>query len=614
LTIPGLDFASLAARYGAGARPTDIVDEVYARIEAVNDPGIFLHLRDKADVLAEAEALGTFDAAQPLWGIPFAIKDNIDLGGAPTTAACPAFAYTADADAFAVAQLRAAGALLIGKTNLDQFATGLVGVRSPFSIPRNALDPEIVPGGSSSGSAVAVAQGIVSFALGTDTAGSGRVPAALNNIVGLKPSLGAISGTGLVPACRTLDTISIFALTVPDAYAAFQVAAQYDPADPYARNLATPPLSAPPPRLVVGIPDAATLEFFGDTVQAASFEATCALLTEMGCEIRELDFTPIFEVAKMLYEGAWVAERMTVIEDLLRKDPDAVHPVTRQIVGHADSLSAADAFRGIYRLAELKRATEPMLSGLDLLCVPTIPTFYSRADLDADPVTPNSRLGTYTNFVNLMDMCGIAVPVAPRSDGRPGSITLLARAGQDSLTAALAYWVQRTCAASLGATGAPVPDTPEPAPRALPEETVIAAVGAHMSGLPLNSQLTSRGGRFLEATETAPSYRFFALAGGPPARPGLLRTSDNGASIALELWALPDPGVAGFLSGIPAPLSIGTIELADGRHVQGFLVESTGVEGATEITAHGGWRNYLDAQDAVSTGSLNAAQFPAASH
>ncbi len=595
MTAISLDVAALRASYATGTSPTDIIQEVFARIAAVGDPGIFLHLRDKSEVLADATALGDYSSHRPLWGIPFVIKDNIDLGGAPTTAACPAFAYTPDQDAHVVAQLRAAGALLIGKTNLDQFATGLVGVRSAYPIPKNAIDPEIVPGGSSSGSAVAVAHGFVSFSLGTDTAGSGRVPAALNNIVGLKPTLGAVSNSGVVPACRTLDTVSIFALTVSDAYAVYQVAAHYDPSDAFARRISVPPLGAPPPHLTIGVPNAQTREFFGDEVQATSFIDTLDRLAKRGFTIKGIDFNPFFEVAKMLYEGAWVAERMTVVENLMRDDPDAIHPVTRQIVSAADTLSAADAFRGIYRLADLKRAAEPVLAGVDLLCVPTIPTFYSVADLAEDPVTPNSRLGTYTNFVNLMDLCGIAVPTAPRTDGRPGSVTFLARAGQDGLVASLADRLQRDCAPTLGATGVSLPNTEPAAPAPLAEELVIGVVGAHMSGLPLNSQLTSRGARFLEATTTAPSYRFYALAGEPPARPGLIRNDEGGTSIKLELWALPIAAVGSFLAEIPAPLCIGRIELADGRQVHGFLVESAGLDGASEITAHRGWRQYLAA-------------------
>ena len=594
LEVLSFDIAALHAAYEAGATPRAVIAEAYRRIEAAGDPGIFIHLRAMAETLVDAEALPAFDPdAMPLWGVPFAIKDNIDVAGAPTTAACPAYAYHPERDAFAVAALKAAGAIPIGKTNLDQFATGLVGVRSPYTVPKNAIDPDVVPGGSSSGSAVAVARGLVSFALGTDTAGSGRVPAALNNIIGLKPTLGAISNTGVVPACRTLDTISVFALTIDDAWTAFRAAARYDADDAHARKIDVAALTAPPPATRIGVPDVATREFFGDTVQAASFDAAIERLMAMGADIIALDFTPFFEVAKMLYEGAWVAERLSVIDDLLAKEPEAVYPVTRQIIGGGAGLSAVDAFRGIYRLAELRRKAEPLMDRVDLLCVPSVPTFYTVDDLAADPIGPNARLGTYTNFVNLMDMCGIAVPTAPRGDGRPGSVTLLARAGQDAVAAALADKLHRDAGRRLGATEHALPNRKNVSPGPAPGEIAIAVVGAHMSGLPLNHELTSRGGRFLFAGATAPDYRFFALSGGPPARPGLIR-SEGGASIALEVWALPQAGFGALIAGIPQPLVIGTVNLADGARVKGFLVEAAGLEGAEDITAYGGWRAYLD--------------------
>lgn len=592
------DIASLHAAYAAGLSPAAVVGESFARIAAAGDPAIFLHLRDADEARAEAAALPPFDpVAYPLWGVPFAVKDNIDIGGVPTTAACPAFAYEASADAFAVAALRRAGAIWIGKTNLDQFATGLVGVRSPYGVPRNAIDPALVPGGSSSGSAVAVARGMVGFALGTDTAGSGRVPAALNNIVGLKPSLGAISSTGLVPACRTLDTISIFALTVPDAWQAFRAACVFDAGDAYAREMAAPSLVDLPPVLRVGVPDAASSEFFGDGVQAASFAATLDRLRAMGAEVVEVDFTPLHEVARMLYEGAWVAERMVVVQDLMRRDPGALHPVTAQIIGAADRLSAADAFRGFYRLAGLKRRAGAVLAPVDLLCVPTIPTVYTLADLQADPVTPNSRLGTYTNFVNLLDLCGIAVPVAPRADGRPGSVTLLARAGQDALSAALAQALHQDAAPRMGATGHPLPAAPAPRPGPQPGETVLALVGAHMAGLPLNGQITTRGGRFLSEARTAPAYRLHALPGAGVARPGLVRVAGGGAAIALELWAMPTAELGGFLAQIPAPLGLGRVQIEGGDAVTGFLAEGVAVAEAEDITRFGGWRAWLAATE-----------------
>ena len=487
-TIP-----SLRAAYANGTKLEDVIGEVYRRIAAVDDPGIFIHLLSIDDVMSAAHGLGAYDPEKPLFGIPFVIKDNIDVAGHPTTAACPAYAYIAETDAFVVEKLRAAGALLVGKTNLDQFATGLVGVRSPYPPPKNAIDPAIVPGGSSSGSAVAVAHGIVSFALGTDTAGSGRVPAALNNIVGLKPTLGALSASGVVPACRTLDTVSIFALTVDDAYDVFRAAAVYDPKDAFARPV-QPQAMAAPPSFRLGIPSDETIEFFGDDHQANAFRDAVDRLRGLGAEVTPLDFAPFFELAAMLYQGAWVAERYTVIEALLADDPNQVHPVTRSIIGRATSLSASDAFRDAYRLQELKRLIRPVLQKIDLLAVPSIPTFYTTDDLEADPIAPNNRLGTYTNFVNLLDLSGIAVPTGLRDDGRPGSVTLLAASGQDGLAASIGRLLHASDC--LGATvwPLPLPDPSTPDPTA--DEIEIAVCGAHMAGLPLNAG-ADRTGRAL---------------------------------------------------------------------------------------------------------------------
>ncbi|WP_377294353.1 allophanate hydrolase [Rhizobium sp. SG2393] len=591
-TLP-FTLASLGAAYAAGKSPKAVIEEVYRRIAEADDPGIFIHLAPKETVLAAADALGPYDPAKPLYGIPFAVKDNIDVAGMPTTCACPAFEYAATADAFVVAKLRAAGALPIGKTNLDQFATGLVGVRSPYPIPKNAIDPLIVPGGSSSGSAVAVARGLVPFALGTDTAGSGRVPAALNNIVGLKPTLGTLSASGMVPACRTLDTISIFALTVEDAFAAYSAAAGYDADDAYSRDLTAPFLETPGAGFTIGIPDAASRLFFDDVFQEASFEATLATLEGLGHRIVPLDFTPLYRIAALLYEGAWVAERYAAIETVIRDTPEALFPVTRGIIGRAETLSAANAFRDTYRLADLKRAATPLLAAVDMLCVPTIPRFFSLADLKEDPVNPNSKLGTYTNFVNLLDLSGIAVPVAARADGRPGSVTLLGKTGQDGRIAGVAARLQADAARPLGATGWAYEPAEAPAPAAGPGEIAIALVGAHMRGLPLNGEVTRLGGRFLAESRTAPEYRLHALAGGPPRRPGLVRAEDEGQAIALEIWALPLDRFGAFMTGVPAPLAIGTVRLADGTAVKGFLCETAGLPGAEDITAFGGWRAYL---------------------
>ncbi|QDZ02296.1 allophanate hydrolase [Nitratireductor mangrovi] len=582
---------AIAKAYAEGVRPEAVIAEAFRRLEAVGDPGIFIH-EARETALAEAAALGKPDG-RPLWGVPYVAKDNIDVAGMPTTAACPDFEYRPADDAFVVSKLRAAGAICLGKTNLDQFATGLVGVRTPYPVPRNALDPEIVPGGSSAGSAVAVAQGMAAFSLGTDTAGSGRVPAALNSIVGLKPTLGALSSSGVVPACRTLDTISIFAMTVADAWTVFDAACSFDAKDAYSRDISVSDLSAVPPALRIGVPDTKSLIAFDNGMQETDFRGTVAKLASSGATIVELDFEPFYAVARMLYEGAWLAERVSAVGDRLTEKPETLHPTTRAILEPGLALSAVDAFEGQYRLKELERACLNLLAKVDALCVPTIPSFVSVKEIEADPIGPNSLLGTYTNFVNLLDMCGIAIPTGTRADGRPGSVTLLGEKGRDALCAAVALTLE---AGSMGATvwERPTHTAIEPgAPR--DSEIAIAVCGAHMSGLPLNHQLTDLGGRFLRAAHSAPEYGLYALAGGPPARPGMVRQAKGGGSIALEVWALPKSGVGAFLAGIPAPLGLGTVTLDDGSAVKGFICEAHGIAEAKDITAFCGWRAWLAA-------------------
>nr|WP_315862570.1 allophanate hydrolase [Phreatobacter aquaticus] len=425
--------------YAGGGDPQVAVKAAYARLASVDDPGIFIHLVPQAEALAACAALPPYDPVRfPLWGVPFAVKDNIDVAGLPTTAACPAFAYVPTRSATAVERLVAAGAIVMGKTNLDQFATGLVGVRSPYPVPRNAIDPTRVPGGSSSGSAVAVGQGIVAFSLGTDTAGSGRVPAALNDIVGLKPSLGAVSTRGVVPACRTLDCVSVFAQTIEDAFRVYGVMRGFDAEDAYSRPVVDDePFSARPIRRL-GVPRAADRLFFGDTAMTSAFDAALKTLLPRAESVIEIDMTPFFEVARLLYEGPWVAERHAAIRDFMARSPEALHPVTAAIIGNAGKFSATDAFRALYRLADLRRAAEPVWQSIDALVVPTNPVFPTLADLAADPIGPNSRLGTYTNFVNLMDLAALAVPGPWRTDGLPAGVTLVGPRGADAALAAFA--------------------------------------------------------------------------------------------------------------------------------------------------------------------------------
>jgi allophanate hydrolase len=588
------DIKSLHAAYASGVTPTEMIKTVFHRIGEAADPGIFLHLATKPDLLAEAEALGSFDpVAKPLWGVPFAVKDNIDVAGMPTTAACPDYGYMPARDATVVALLKGAGAMVIGKANLDQFATGLVGVRTPHPIPKNAIDASLVPGGSSSGSAVATARGIVSFALGTDTAGSGRIPAGLNNIVGLKPTFGALSASGVVPACRTLDCVSIFSLTVEDAHAVYSVAARPDPMDPYSKSVKARPLGLRPPILTVGVPVIADRKFYGDDAMRTGFDAALASLESLGCRLVEIPFQDFYAVANLLYEGAWVAERYAAIADFIESNEDSLHPVTRKIIGGARKLSAADAFRGLYALQALKVKLAPIIASVDLLCVPTAPTHYTVDAVLADPIITNSRLGTYTNFVNLLDLCGIAVPCGKRSDGLPMSITLLAPAGKDDLSATLARDLHAMSGLSLGATGWRQP--PElAAPLANEDgEIELVVVGAHLSGMSLNGELRKLGARFSRAVKTAPVYRLFALSGQATPKPGLVRSDDGcGSSIEVEVWSLPPMGFGRFVAAIPPPLGIGTVALADGTSPKGFLVETAGLQGAVDISSLGGWRAY----------------------
>ncbi len=596
--------------------PLDVVDQVIATIARVPDSGVWVTLLERERILQYAAALARQDpGALPLYGVPFAIKDNIDLEGIATTAGCPDYAYTPVRSAWVVRKLIEAGAVPIGKTNLDQFATGLVGTRSPYGVARNSFDSAYIPGGSSSGSAVAVAMGLVSFALGTDTAGSGRVPAAFNNIVGLKPTCGVLSASGVVPACRSLDCVSIFAMTADDAARVYGIAAGFDPEDCYSRA-ASPPPGNLAGRFRFGVPQPGQLQFFGDDEYARLFDESVRRLEGLGGSRVEVDVEPFLAAARLLYEGPWLAERYCAVGDFLERQPRSVHPVTRQVILGGRDLKAVDAFRAQYRLMELRRKSERTWREVDVLVTPTAGTIYRIDAVESDPIRLNSNLGYYTNFVNLLDLAAVAVPAGFRTDGLPFGVSLVARGGMDLHLLSLADRFHRSSSTTLGALAVSHPPTVttaaapmasgassgtgltghgSAAPKAVdaPETIPIAVCGAHMAGLPLNHQLTSRGAAFLSRTHTAPSYRLYALPGGPPHRPGLVRVNTGGASIEVEVWSVPAAHFGSFVAGIPAPLGIGKVELETGEQVAGFTCESYATAAAEDITSFGGWRRYL---------------------
>jgi allophanate hydrolase len=590
------DFASLRRAYREGkTRPVSIAEEVLARIAARGDDGVWISRVADGALLAEAKALAARGDVEtlPLYGLPCAIKDNIDVAGLPTTCACPDFASTPERSAPVVERLRQAGALVVGKTNLDQFATGLVGVRSPYGVPRNPFDAGYIPGGSSSGSAVAVAAGLVSFALGTDTAGSGRVPASFGNIVGLKPTRGLLSATGVYPACRSLDCASVFGLTVEDAALVAEVARGFDPADGY--SCAAPDgfaaIGRMPERFAFGALPESEREFFGNADGPGLYQAAIERLKTLGGEVIEIDYAPFLEANKLLYTGPWLAERCGAVRDAVGDRHALLHPVLRDIIAGGAAISGADAFAGLHRLAALRRASGAVWRAVDFLLLPTTGTTHRISEIEADPIALNAELGHYTNFCNLLDLSAIAVPVGFRRDGLPAGVTLFAPAFHDPLIAAIGAALHRAADLPLGATGHRLPETP-----ALGGETTfpyvpVAVVGAHLSGQPLNRQLTKRGGRLRRRTRTAPEYRLYVLPDGQ--RPGLVRQPGAGAAIEVEVWDMPSAALGGFTAAIPAPLGLGRVRLADGVEVTGFLCEAYSVEGARDISEFGGWRAWL---------------------
>lgn len=537
-----------------------------ARTEPTDNPVWIHRVAEGAVQAAEAAASGA------LAGLRFAVKDNIDVAGMPTTAACPAYAFTPARSATAVQKLLDAGAVCVGKTNLDQFATGLSGMRSPYGDCRNAFHPDYISGGSSSGSALAVALGMADFSLGTDTAGSGRVPAAFNNLVGLKPTRGLVSNSGMVPACRSLDCVSVFAKTCARALSVLEAMQGYDAADPYSRQGSSVFFESK--NLKLAVPD--DLEFYGDAEYEKLFRRA---LERLGGVQIAIDFTPFLATQQLLYDGPWLAERTAQLQQFMAQHGDDMHPVVRDIVAGGSRFSAVDAFEAQYRLAALKRETQSVWDAADVLVVPGAPTIYTRAEMAADPVALNARLGLYTNFVNLLDLAAITVPAGFRPDGLPFGITLIGPAFSDRALAALG-------ARFLGEDEI-----------AVSADTVrVAVVGAHLSGMPLNRQLTERGATRVRVAKTSADYRLYDLADG---RPGLVReigSDRHGACIEVEVWEMAAARFGSFVAQIPAPLGIGTLALEDGEQVKGFVCETYAVAGKKDITASGGWRNYLNSK------------------
>jgi allophanate hydrolase len=583
------------------------VRAIYARIREEGERPVWISVVDEDKCLRRAADLeAQADASKlPLYGVPFAVKDNFDVAGMQTTAACPAFAFEAQETATAVERLLEAGAILIGKTNMDQFATGLVGTRTPYGVCSSVFNAEYISGGSSSGSAVAVAKGLVSFSLGTDTAGSGRVPAAFNQLVGLKPTRGRVSTYGVLPACRTLDCVSIFAETCADAARVLAVVDGVDLRDAYSRK-ARPGEGAVPwaaSAFRFGVPS--ELEFFGDDAARKLYEQSIAALKSLGGEAVEFDYAPLRDAARLLYEGPWVAERLAAVEGFAAQHPEAFEPTVGKIILGASRHSAVEAFKAGYRLQAIRELSDALLKQVDFLLLPTTGTTYKIAEVEADPIALNSTLGYYTNFVNLLDMAAVAVPAGQRPSGLPFGVSLVGPAFTDEGLLAVADRLHRELAQTLGGSGLAgsgvagaarkLAETAKLAEDGAPKGCLLmAVVGAHLTGQPLNWQMTERRARLVRTVRTHPDYRLYALPNSTPPKPGLVFAPGfSGRGIELEVWAMPVDTVGTFLAGIPAPLGLGTVRLEDGTTVKGFLCEPAGIEGAQEITHLGGWRNYL---------------------
>ena len=587
---PPLQVADIAARVRSGALSAEAVArDVAARVLAYEaiQPEVWISRFDAEQLAAQGRAIDARLAAGedlPLAGVPFAIKDNIDLAGLPTTAACPAFAYRPERSAEVVRRLLAAGALAVGKTNLDQVATGLVGARSPYGACRAVHNRAYVSGGSSAGSAVAVAAGLVAFSLGTDTAGSGRVPAALNGLFGLKPTKGRWSTSGVVPACRSLDCVTVFTHTTADAARVDDVLAGFDSEDSYSRRIPAVTPGLPARGFRFGLPLADQRNFLGDRGSADLFDAAVRRLEEMGGVPVEVDISPLTEAAQLLYAGPWVAERTAAIEDFLRARPGAIHPVVRGILQGGLSISAMDAYRGEYALKAFARRAEAIFAAADVLVLPTAPTTYRLREVLAEPLALNANLGLYTNFVNLLDMSALSLPAGFRDNATGFGVTLIGPAFADRALLSLSQAYEEH---------APMPTTPPLDTAGVRTPVRLAVVGAHLAAMPLHWQLTSRDAKLWRRTRTAPAYRLYAIAHSTPPKPALVHVGDGGASIEVEVYELDVEAFGSFVVEVPAPLAIGTLTLEDGTEVKGFVAEPRALDGAADITAFGGWRAYI---------------------
>lgn len=573
-----MNISELRARYVDGFTPTQLIEEIWARIIEWNDPAIFIHLPEKSVLLDLANEVEFMPRDLPLWGIPFVVKDNIDVANWPTTAACPEFAYVPTQDAQTVALLREAGAIPIAKANLDQFATGLVGTRSPYGVPRNAIADGYLPGGSSAGSASAVAAGLCVFSLGTDTAGSGRVPAAFQELIGWKPTRGLLSNRGVVPACKSLDCISVFTTCAEDALEISGVVGKYDSLDVFSRTVVSEGRLGEGFRF--GVPK--VLDFSGDPDTPKLFVASVERMTAMGGIPVEIDLTPFTEAAKLLYEGPWLAERWASVGDFVSENPDAIFPVTRKILEASRAWDAVATFRAQDQLRGLARVTESVWNEIDLLLLPTTPCLYTVAENLAEPYATNATLGRYTNFMNLLDLAAVAIPAGRARRGiAPWGVTLAATAGRDQ-------FLLEVAAKYRGEELVRRHDVPDRIP--------LLVCGAHLEGLPLHAQLVDRGAILRERTRTAPVYRMYAMpaSGVLPPRPALIRDDHSGGAIEVEVWELHPIDFADFVWKIPEPLGIGKILLESGELVPGFIAEPRAIFGSEEITCYGGWRAWLD--------------------